>query len=403
MASTRRQGNTRIWVLVLGAGGLRAAGFSYPFLAYRLDEVGFTTAATSSMLALYGLGWLAGQLLWGRLADVLGRRSTLVSAMVMAAVILPLLTLVTSPVAIGTAVLAAGAVYDAPRPVISAAVAAEVPDEGQRAAITGWRHFAINVGAAVTGATGGLLADHTGVALLFWINAGACLAFAVVVRRYVGPDQPYPSRPAAGHTGHPSVVRDARLWLLWLASVLALTPVAGLFSIMPLLMGRAGMPASAYGWTQVASAAAVLLLSVPLNRWLRNQARRSTMVRHLAVSSVILGAGIGSAGLASTTIEYAAAAAAAVPGEVIVFVAASAVTDQIAPPHARGLYAGIWGTTLATAIICAPLLAGWSLAHGGPGLVGLTTLCCGIAGAAVCVPLGLLLRRSRASTPGLTR
>lgn len=391
-----RQDKTHIWVLVVGAGAVRAAGFSYPFLAYRLSELGFSTKGVSGVLALFGLGWLVGQVLWGRLADALGRRSTLVGAMVLAAAVLPLLAVTTSPFAVGAAAVIAGVVYDAPRPVVSAVVADEVSDEAARARITGWRHFAINVGAAVTGATGGLLADHTGLPFLFWINAFACAIFAVIVGRFMGPDQPHAAGTHSGPTGYRSVIRDVRLWLLWLTSVLAFVPIAGLFSIMPLLMERNGLSASAYGWTQVASAAAVLLLSIPLNGWLARRAS-SSMVRLLAVSSLVLGAGIGSAGLASTTVQYAAAAAVAVPGEITAFVAATAVIDRIAPPHARGLYAGIWGSTLATAIICAPALAGWSLVQGGPGLVGLTTFFCGAAGAAVCLPLGLLLHERRSS------
>jgi predicted MFS family arabinose efflux permease len=394
---TGRQDTARIWVLVVGAGAVRAAGFSYPFLSYRLNDLGFSTKGISGVLAAFGLGWLIGQVVWGRLADVAGRRTTLVTAMVLAAVVLPLLASATDLIAIGAAAVVSGVVYDAPRPIISAVVADEVADDATRARITGWRHFAINVGAAVTGAAGGLLADSTGLPLLFWINAAACAAFALAALRYMQADGPRRVSATSDRSSMRTALRDARLWLLWLASLGALTPVAGLFSIMPLLMARNGLPASAYGWTQVASAAAVLLLSVPLNGWLARKTRSSSMVGLLALSSLILGAGIGSAGLASTTGQYAAAAAAAVPGEIMTFVAATAIVDRIAPPHARGLYAGIWGTTLAAAIICAPALAGWSLTHGGPGLVGLTTLVCGGFGAAACLPLGLLLGQARAS------
>lgn len=395
--SNGRSDNARVWVLVVGAGAVRAAGFSYPFLSYRLADLGFSTKGISGVLALYGVGWLAGQILWGRLADVLGRRSTLVSAMLLAAVVLPLLAEVSDPFAVGAAAIVAGVVYDAPRPVVSAVVADEIRDDATRARVTGWRHFAINVGAAITGATGGLLADSTGLPFLFWINALACAAFALVALRYMEADSAGALTPVPGGSGVRSALRDVRLWLLWLASLLALTPVAGTFSIMPLLMERNGLPASAYGWTQVASAAAVLLLSLPLNGWLARKTRSSSMVSLLAASSLVLGAGIGSAGLASTTLQYAAAAAAAVPGEIVAFVAATAIVDRIAPPHARGLYAGIWGSTLASAIILAPTLAGWSLSQGGPGLVGITTFFCGVLGAVVCLPLALLLRQGGAT------
>ncbi|MFF8932354.1 MFS transporter [Streptomyces longwoodensis] len=393
--SADRHDTAQIWMLVIGAGAVRAAGFSFPFLSYRLAGLGFSTEGISGVLALFGVGWLAGQVLWGRLADALGRRTALVGAMLMASVALPMLATVSSPFAVGAAAVVSGAAYDAPRPIVSAVVADEVHDEATRARFTGWRHFAINVGAAVTGAVGGMLADSTGLPFLFWINGAVCAIFALVVLRFMKADGPHPRTPAASHSSARSVLHDGRLWFLWLVSLLALTPVAGLFSIMPLLMERNGMPASAYGWTQVASAATVLLLSIPLNGWLARKTGSSSMVGLLATSSLVLGAGIGSAGMASSTLQYAAA----VPGEIIAFVAATAILDRIAPPHARGLYAGIWGSTLACSVICAPALAGWSLTHGGPGLVGLTTFACGVLGAVTCFPLALLLRQDKAVRP----
>ncbi|MFI9802003.1 MFS transporter [Streptomyces sp. NPDC052302] len=385
----RRGGRPTVWVLVLGASAVRAAGFVYPFLSYRLADLGFSTTGISWALTAFGVGWLIGQVLCGRLADTLGRRTTLVGAMLLAAVILPLLAQVTAPLTVAAAAVVAGVVYDAPRPVISAIVADGVTDEAARARITGWRHFGINVGAAITGAVGGLCAQTTGLPLLFWINGAVCAAFAAVVLLVVAPDRSAPR--TRGTASGLRAVRDSRLWLLWLASILALTPVAGLFSILPLLMDHAGMSAAAYGWTQVASAAAVLLLSIPLNGWLARRTRHSSMVGLLALSALTLGAGMGSAGLATSLPQYMAAAAAAVPGEITVFVAATAILDRIAPPHARGLYAGVWGSTLAIAVIAAPALAGWSLAQGGPDLVALMTLLCGVCGALVCLPLAALL------------
>jgi MFS family permease len=381
--------------VLVGTGLTRAAGFTYPFLAYRLSGLGFSTRGVSGVLALFGVGWLVGQILWGRAADVLGRRTALVSAMSLAAVTFPLLAQATGPIAVGGAAVVAGAVYDASRPVVTAVVSDQVADAATRARITGWRHFATNIGAAVTGAVGGLLADTTGVSLLFWINGLACGIFALAVLRVMDADRPRHEEGGSGRGTYRQAAGDVRLWLLWLVSLAALVPAVGLFSIMPLLMEARGLSVTAYGWTQVASAAAVLIVSAPLNAWLGRRASQSTMVGLLGASALVLGAGIGSAGLADSTLEYAAAAVCAVPGEVTVFVAANAVLDRIAPAHSRGLYAGIWGSTLAAAVICAPALAGWSLAHGGPGLVGLTTLSCGVLGAVVCLPLGLLLRRAR--------
>lgn len=120
------------------------------------------------------------------------------------------------------------------------------------------------------------------------------------------------------------------------------------------------------------------------------------MIGTLAASSLVLGVGMGSAGLADTTLGYSLAVAAAVPGEIAFFIAASDVLNKISPESARGLYAGIWGSTLAVAVIIAPVLAAVSLTYGGGVLAALTTLAAGAAGAALCLPLAGLIHRRRA-------
>ncbi|MDQ1031414.1 hypothetical protein QF035_008996 [Streptomyces umbrinus] len=73
-------------------------------------------------------------------------------------------------------------------------------------------------------------------------------------------------------------------------------------------------------------------------------------------------------------------------------VAAADTLNRISPSPARVLYAGIWGTTLATAVLLAPLLAGWCLAAGGHLLIALVLTGCGLSGAAVCLPLKALTK-----------
>ncbi|MGW4490513.1 MFS transporter [Streptomyces sp. NPDC004376] len=385
-----------IWALLIGTFAVRAAGFVYPYLPYRLDELHMDAAATSAVLALWGTGWFVGQLVCGWLADRIGRRATLSSAMAVAAVSFPLLAEAHTPIAFAIAAAVSGLVYDAPRPIVTAVVADTIPDEPGRARLTGWRHFAVNLGAATTGLVGGVLAAPVGIPVLFWCNALVCAAFAVVALRVVPPSAPV---PAAGRRGHREAFTDPLVWLLWLASLLILMPVAALFSVLPMMMAQDGLPPMAYGWTQVASAAAVIGLSPLLNPWLVRRAKRPVpMVGLLSASGVILGAGMGLAGLASSTAGYGVAAVLAVPGEIVAFVAATDILNRIAPPSSRGVYAGIWGTTLAAAVLCAPVLGGWALTQGGHHLVAVTTLMTGLLGAALCLPLTALLHRP-ARTP----
>ncbi|MEU2357700.1 MFS transporter [Streptomyces misionensis] len=393
-----------IWALLVTTLVARSFGFAYPFLSYRLKEdLGYSTQAVGQVLAVFGLGWLVGQLVTGWAADRLGRRSTVVTAMATAALCLPLMAQAHEFAAVCTGSLIAGVVYDAPRPVVSAVIADLLTDDRQRAAANGWRHGAVNIGAATTGAAGGFLAGHLGFESLFWFNAAACAACAVITHKYLGPDTaPSPARAANRSPGR-AALRDARLWLLWAASAAALTCAAGMFTALPMLMENDGLNANAYGLTQAANAGTVIILTPLLTPWLsRRCSGHRPMLGMLALSALLLGLGMGSAGLADTTTGYSTAVAAAVPGEIIFFIAASDVLNKIAPNDARGLYAGIWGSTLAIAVIIAPVLAAASLTLGGGILTALTTLGAGVLGALLCLPLIALTHRRTGARRFLT-
>lgn len=386
-----------IWALLVTTLVARSFGFAYPFLSYHLKHLGYTTAGVGQVLAVFGIGWLLGQVLTGWAADRLGRRRTLVTAMATAAVLLPLLAQAHDFAAVCTGALVAGIVYDAARPVVSALIADLITDDAQRASVNGWRHGAVNIGAALTGAVGGFLAAHLGFQILFWLNAAACGACAFIAHRSLPADAPSAIAPSS-RIPLRAVASDARLWLLWAASVFALTCAAGMFTALPMLMEDDGLAATAYGWTQVANAATVIALTPLLTPWLsRRCGGQRPMIGTLAASSLVLGVGMGSAGLADTTLGYSLAVVAAVPGEIAFFIAASDVLNKLAPESARGLYAGIWGSTLAVAVIVAPVVAAVSLTSGGGALAALTTLAAGAVGAALCLPLaGLTHRRTAA-------
>lgn len=398
----RRRWPPALRVVLFGTLFVRAAGFSYPFLAYRLsDELGWSSQAVGWILAVFGAGWLVGQLLVGTLADAVGRRTTLLSGMVLSAVVFPVLGQSRSLIAVTAAAFVSGLVYDALRPIATALIADLVPTDAGRAAVAGWRHFALNVGAAVCGAIGGLIANWTGgLGILFWFNGAACAAFALVVCFMSADTAPTGPQHSAGRSGWRTALTDSRLWLLWAASVCSLTCVSGLYAALPLLMDHSGLSAASYSWTQVANALGVLVLTPMLTPWLTRRAgRRKPMIVPLAASSLALGLAMGSAGFATTTTGYAAAAVAAVPGEVALIVAASDVLNRISPVHLRGMYAGIWGSALAVAIIASPAVAAWALATGKSSSVAASIFSAGLLGALLCLPLSSLLNVHLESRP----
>ncbi|MFI5749098.1 MFS transporter [Streptomyces sp. NPDC051644] len=382
-----RQWPPIIWAALIGTFAIRAFGFAYPFLPYHADNLGFSTQMTGWIVAGFGAGWLIGQIGGGWLSDRIGPRATLAYAMATATVTLPVLAEVRSSVGLIVAAFLTGVVYDAARPVITTLIDETFPAKAQQALVSGWRHFSVNIGAALTGSLGGYLAATAGLPTLFWVNALACAAFGLAAVLLL---PPYTRRtgPEEGRPGYAHALRDTRLWLLSLASLCALICAGSVFTAMPILMSSDNLDATAYGWAQVANAAAVLILSPFLTPWLsRRAAHDKPMTGLLAVSSLLLGVGMGLAGLANSTIGYCLAAAAAVPGEIILFIAAGDLVSRLAPPGAHGRYAGLWGSNLALAVIAAPLLAAWSLSHGG-GITATWIICgAGVLGAVLCWPL----------------
>jgi MFS family permease len=170
-----------IWLLLGGNLLVRAAGFAYPFMAYHVAGEGHGAEAVGAVLAAFGVGWVVGQLACGWLVDHVGRRSTLVATMLFGAAVLILMSSAQSVPALLVGAVVVGLVYDAPRPVVSAAISELIPNPERRAKVEGWRFgWVVNVGAAITGGVGGLLADWFGIPVLYWINGIACAIFAVV-------------------------------------------------------------------------------------------------------------------------------------------------------------------------------------------------------------------------------
>ncbi|MFF3734008.1 MFS transporter [Streptomyces sp. NPDC002476] len=381
-----------IWAALIGTFAIRACGFAYPFLPYHANNLGFSAQMTGWIVADFGVGGLIGQVGGGWLSDRIGPRATLTYAMATATVTLPVLAQVRSAGGLIVAAFLTGVVYDAARPVITALIDDTFPTKEQQVLVSGWRHFSVNVGAALTGSLGGYLATAAGLPALFWINAVACAAFGLAAVLLL---PPYTRRtnPRKTRAGYAHALRDTRMWLLSLASLCALVCAGSVFTALPILMSSDSLDAAAYGWTQVANAAAVLALSPFMTPWLSRRADHDKpMTGLLALSSLLLGAGVGLAGLADSTIGYCVAAAAAVPGEIILFIAAGDLVSRLAPPGAHGRYAGLWGSNLALAVIAAPLLAAWSLSHGG-GVVAMWMICgVGALGAVLCWPLHFSIR-----------
>lgn len=381
-----------IWLLVVGNSAVRAAGFAHPFLAYHVAGRGHGAAAVGAVLAAFGVGWVVGQLVCGWLVDRIGGRATLVATLSVAVVALVLLAGAHSVAGLVAAAAVTGVVFDAATPVIGAAIAELVPEPAQRAKVDGWRYSWGNIGLAVSGAIGGFLADGIAIPVLYYVNAIACAAFAVVVACCV---QAAPQRVATtGRTGYREALSDRRLVLLLLSSLATLTAFMGFYAAMPMVMGECGLGVGAFGWVRLANAVAVIALAPLITPMVSRQIEAGPRLDILGVAAVWMTVAMGAAALAHTTVGFMVAGAALAPGEIAWFVVGAGVVHRISPLEQRGRYYGIWAMALAAAAVLAPILASFSLASGGRPLVAATTLAIGLVGAVLCRPLARVLPSS---------
>lgn len=388
-----------IWLLLGGNFVVRGAGFAYPFLAYHVAGRHHAADAVGAVLAAFGVGWAVGQLLCGWLADRIGARMTLVSTMLVATAVLVLMAQACSVPALFFGAVITGIVYDAPRPVLGAAITDLVPDPERRARLDAFRFgWVVSIGRAITGGIGGMLVGAVGVPVLFWINAAGCLTFAVVAGCCVPGHRRRPATagPKARNISYRSAFADRRLALLFASSLATLIAVRGLYAAIPMLMADRGLGAGQFGWAQLANALAGLALTPVITPWVGRKvaARFHPRLDILALAGLWTTVSMGWAALAHTTLDFSLATAMSTPGEVAWFVIAAGVVHRIAPAATGGRYHGIWSMAVAVASVIAPILASYSLIHGGHQLVAIVTVSAGALGAALCLPLARTLRKS---------
>lgn len=374
-----------IWVLLSGGLLVRAAGFAFPFMSYHIAGHGHGVQAIGAVLAAFGLGCVAGQLICGWLCDRFGRRITLVMTLLTAAAVLILLAAAASlPVLLAGAAVA-GLVYDAPRPVASAVIGDLVADPRERARLDALRLGLIaNVGAAIAGGLGGVLASWAGAPVLFVINGAACAVFAMMAWFGIPPD--LGRRRAQQAASYRQALSDSRLVLLLFSGVATMTALVGLLSVIPMVMTTRGLGAASYGLVQAANALAVVVLTPLMTSWLCRRTSSQPRLGIRAAAGLWTAVTLGLAALAHSTVGFALAVIACAPGQVAWFVVSIEMVHRIAPPEQRGRYHGLWGTALAVAAVLAPPLVALSLSFGGQPLAGAAIAIVGLLGVALCWP-----------------
>ncbi|MEY9933606.1 MFS family permease [Catenulispora sp. GP43] len=387
-----------VWVSTLVA---RTGAFVAPFLSYYLTRsLGHSAAFAGFVAALNAVGAAVSAVVGGVLADRVGRRGTLLGALVASAVTLVALGSVHSVGLIAVLAFLAGLANNATRPATGAIIADIVPsgDRGRAYALNYW---AINLGFAVAMLSAGAVASH-GYSLLFMGDALANVGCAVVVFFTVPETRPV-AGAAEGSDGAGAIVaapagsladvlRD-RVFLGFLGAVLVGAIIySQAQTVQPIMMGQDGLGPGAYGAVAALNGILIGVLQLPMTTWMRRYTHGSV----LAASSFLMGAGFAVPLLISVVGHpmgvYAGSVAVWTIAEIGSTPPQMALGADLAPAHLRGRYQGMSTLAWSVAGIVGPLLGGWALSAIGASAVLWASLVLGAAG----VPAWLLLDRRSA-------
>jgi MFS family permease len=350
---------TMFWWLWAGTLVNRAGAFVLPFLAFYLtDELDLTPSFVGLVLGAFGLGSTLAALVGGVLADRLGRRPVLLGSQLSTAATLVVLGFTTGSAAVLVLVGLLGLTSNTSRPAFSA-MTTDIVAPQDRVRAFSLNYWAINLGFAIAPVLGGVLAS-SGYLTLFLVDAGTTLVFAVLVFLRVPESRP---EVVVAEGERPGSMADVLRDRVFLTFVLLTFCFAVVFmqhlSSLPVQMGDDGLSPSQYGAVIALNGALIVLVTVPLTRWLQAYPRS----RVLAVSSVFVGLGFGATAWAGSVPAYAATVAIWTVGEVIGAAVGPSVVADLAPTALRGRYQGVFGFSFATASLVAPLAGGAVYQH----------------------------------------
>jgi MFS family permease len=341
------------WTVWWGLIVNRLASFVIAFLSiYLVRQRGLGAAEAGRILALYGLGFTVAGPLGGLLADRIGRRVTMVTSLALGACSVGALAFARAPALLALFAFLAAATGDSFRPAMSAAVADVVPptDRPRAYALVYW---AVNLALSVGLVIGGLVAEHSFVAL-FLADAGTSLAAAAIVFFRVPETRPQGIVHEPALRGLAKVFADGPFLSFLLLHLAALTVFVQWQLALPIDMAAHGLGPSAYAFLMALNCAGVVVLQ-PL---LSPRLIRFDAASLLALSAALFGFGYGVNAIGGSLAVYGIGTALWTVGEVIGFPVAAAMVANLAPAALRGRYQGAFAMCWGAAFTISPFAAG---------------------------------------------
>jgi MFS family permease len=341
------------WTIWWGLVVNRLASFVLAFLSiYLVRDRGFLPAEAGRILALYGAGFTVAGPLGGLLADRIGRRATMVAALVLGATAVASLAVARAPVALAALAFFSAAAGDLYRPAMSAAVADVIPPVDRQRAY-GLVYWAVNLALSVGLFLGGLIAERS-ISALFFADAASSIVAAVIIFLRVPETRPRDVLHEPAIRGLARVFADGPYLSFLLLQLAALAVFTQWQLALPVDMANHGLGPAAYAFLMALNCAGVVLLQPILSARLH----RFDAARLLAASALLFGAGYGVNAAGGNLVVYGIGTALWTIGEVIGFPVASTLVANLAPPALRGRYQGAFAMCWGVAFIISPIGAG---------------------------------------------
>lgn len=342
-----------VWLLALVLFVNRCGAMVLCFLTlYLTSQIYLTEVTASRMLAIYGLGSVAGGYLGGRLSERFGAFRVQTVCMFVAVPLLLLIPLWTSWQAIGLSLLVLALFAEAVRPANATAIARVTTSENRSRAFA-LQRLAANLGFSFGPAIGGVLAKIN-YQLLFVVDALTTFAAACILLHFFRMRRvENPERPALVTSNNKSPLRDRQF-----VGVLALIVVTFVVFIQflvtyPLyLRDHYGLEENQIGLIFAVNTSIIVLFEMVLIDYVR----RWPLLQTIGWGSFLACVGFGMLPF-GTTVQYAVLAMIVVTiGEMLAFPTTMAYVSQRAPSGTEGRYLGWYTVAHSVAWIAAPLL-----------------------------------------------
>lgn len=384
-----RQLPRSLWLLVAGTTITRAGSFVFPYLTIYLGQArGLSLDVVGVVLGVGSVGLIGGNLLGGWSADRLGRKPTLIAALVVNALgFLALWRPDASPATyawwLAVGYLGQG-MYG---PAAAALIADETPERLRPLAYT-TNYVGANLGMAVGPLLGGLLA-RASLGWLFIGDAVTTLACALIIGLGVHP-RPAPRRDEAlpRHLevwrAHPGVLVfvGASFWLV--------APLMGLEYAVPVLVARSFEADLVWvGVIYSVNAGVVLTASFWIERRLRGRGEAGAMVAAAGLWAgglLVLALGFSLPALVLCTVIWTL-------GEVICSIAVPSYVAARVPRRSKGRMLAMGDVVRSVAGMAAPLVLGVTWEAWGVGAVLTLLVSLPVVGGALYVSLARRGRR----------